>query len=134
MNESKSQKTLEQKILGLETRQKEAKLIKDKIEAEGLAYKSEAQGQFLAGHVLGMLENGKTEDRAKVGRFTKRYPYDMDQETVTLATNASLKEREADIKVDVYNSAYDGVENRVAVTKIDGEDVPTSELYNLWKK
>lgn len=131
MNTNKTPKGSE-----ISTRYEEAKLSNDKIEAEKLAYKSEAQGQYLADHVLGMLEDGKTEDRAKVGRFPRRYPDHMDNKTVTLATNAALKERDADVKVGIYNAAigdYDGISNTVVVTHIDGEKIPTSKLYDMRK-
>jgi len=116
----------------ISTQYSEAKLSNEKNKAVEIAYKSEAQGQFLASHVLEMLQADKTEARAKVGRFPHRYPDDMDTETVALATNAALKERDVDVKVKIYDanidSYNDGKVNNVVVTHVDGEKVPTSEL------
>jgi len=133
-NEDKYEPTPQEKAetFGIVRLQQE---IKD---AESSAYRSEAQGQVLASHVIDkLIAKGKTEDRAKVGKFPNRYPYDIDQESVTLATNAALKERGVDAKVDVYDAtvgSYDTDIRQVALTQVNGQPIEPSYLYGLRKK
>ena len=110
--------------------------MEDRIKAEKIAYKNERQGQILASHVLDLLDEGKMEGRAKVGQFPRRFPSNLDRQSVTAATNGALKERNADVRADVFNAdddTYGGVTNTVAVTHIDGEKIPTSKSYDRLK-
>ncbi len=103
--------------------------------AERIARRSEAQGQILASHVLALLEKGKTEGRARVGNipFVNKYRVDIDPLSVTLATNAALKERDPGTIVNQYLD--DGTDfnsktrRNVIVTHLNGEVIPTSTHY-----
>lgn len=112
--------------------------INDALE---MAHKSARQGKVLASHVIKMAEAGITEDRAKLGNFPKSYPYfDVDTESVTMATNAELKSEGKDTIVDVWDSSIGtglGASRmldpvyRLSVTakKIDGVEQPVSDDY-----
>lgn len=115
-----------------------AKIARDYEVALDEAHRSASQGKFLASHVLGILQGGYTEGRAKMGDFPHRYPktYNnkLDVNSVVLATNAQLKADKQDVVVGVYNTSYDGPEKlNVVVESIDGIEQPTSSNYDTSK-
>jgi|GEM_PF-4973225 len=97
------------------------------------ALKSAKQGQYLASHVLKLVESGRTESRAKLGPFPRRYPVGADMQSVTLAANAELKP--LGVTVDTYDAAVGSFDSdnlhNVVVTNVGGEAVEPPSLYKL---